>query len=953
MTDLPFQYHEFARVFGKEEFKVLPPHWEYDIAINLVPDAKLSPGPIYGMTDAESRALKQHIEEELATGKIRPSTSLTGAPVMFVKKADSSLRLVVDYWKLNDITHKNIYLLPRQDNCMAKLRNAKLFTKVDLCWGYNNVRIREGNEWKTAFRTKYGLFEYLVMPFGLTNTPATFQHFMNNLFRDLINITVVIYLDNILIFSEDPAKHPDHVREVLSCLMKNQLFCKLSKCHFHITTVDYLGIGISPTGFSMDQKKIKAVTTWPQPKTVKQVQAFLGFVNYLRHFIPNFSLVARPLHNLTKKETPWLWNTLEEQAFQELKALVTKALVLIHLNPNLPYYLETDASGVAMGAILSQRGEDNRLHPVAYVSKSFSGVEVNYDTHDKELLAIIKALEEWQIFLEATDKPIQVFTDHFNLEYWMQARTFNQQHAQWRIFLSNFNFEIHYQPGKQSGKPGALSRCLDYMDAPQEPEVMLPAEVFANSSGVETDIVAEICAKLKEDPSLEPIVQFLTKDADNAPPSIRKAYKDYDWEEELLWEFHNSPLVGHPGQQRTLELLSRNYWWPGMKSSAKEWVECCPTCQANCCPHAPVIALKPLEVPPFPFHTISYNCITGFPKSQGCNAILVVIDSFSKFGHFIPTTKKVTARGLADLFITHMWKLHRLPVRTILDRGTTFTGKFLRALYQRLGVKPSFSSAYHLESDGQTEQVNQFIEFYLQSYVAMDHSDWATWLPLAEYMYNNARHASIGKTPCELVYGRNPVMNPSNIPSNVPEADWVADNLANKWKEAKAALRMSKEKMTQDKGTIPEYLIGKKVWLDGRNMELRSDSNKLDPKRLGPFKITEKISSHAYRLKLLETLKIHDVFYVGLLSKVHQSPNQPFPERPPPETIKGEEEYKVEQIIDSKRQQGKWFYLIKWKGYGPEDNSWEPKELLEHSQEEISCFNKSQLKKACDSTKSL
>ncbi|KAF8697496.1 Reverse transcriptase (RNA-dependent DNA polymerase), partial [Rhizoctonia solani] len=392
--------------------------------------------------------------------------------------------------------------------------------------------------------------------------------------------------------------------------MKNQLFCKLSKCHFHVTTVDYLGIVISPAGFSMDEKKIEAVTSWPTPKTVKQVQAFLGFVNYLRRFIPNFSSVARPLHNLTKKETPWSWGDLEEAAFQELKRLVTQAPVLIHSNPDLPYYLETDASGVAMGAILSQRGPDNQLHPVAYMSKSFSGAEANYDTHNKELLAIIKALEEWRIFLEATDKPVQVFTDHRNLEYWMQARTFNRRHARWCIFLSDFNFEIHYRPGKQSGKPDALSRRADYVDSTQDPEVMLPAKVFANMSEEELKIVTEICTKLREDPSLEPIIQFLTEDAENAPPSICKAYRDYDWEEDLLWyqgklvvpdleilkerllrEYHDSPLAGHPGQQRTLELLNRNYWWPGMKSSAKEWVECCPVCQTNRRARAPVIVV--------------------------------------------------------------------------------------------------------------------------------------------------------------------------------------------------------------------------------------------------------------------------------------------------------------------------------------------------------------------------
>ncbi|QRW21153.1 Retrotransposable element Tf2 protein [Rhizoctonia solani] len=579
--------------------------------------------------------------------------------------------------------------------------------------------------------------------------------------------------------------------------MKNQLFCKLSKCHFHVTTVHYLGIVISPAGFSMDQKKIEAVTSWPQPKTVKQVQAFLGFVNYLRRFIPNFSSVACPLHNLTKKETPWSWGTQEEEAFQELKSLVTQSLVLIHSNPVLPYFLETDASGVAMGAILSQQGEDNHLHPVAYMSKSFSGAKANYDTHNKELLAIIKALEEWRIFLEATDKPVQVFTDHCNLEYWMQARTFNRRHARWQTFLSDFNFEIHYCPGKQSGKPDALSRRLDYTDLPTEPEVMLPSEVFANTTEEELEIVTEICSKLREDPSLDQIIQFLTEDADNALPSIQKAYQDYDWEEDLLWyqgklvvpnhkplkerllkEFHNSPLAGHPGQQRTLELLSCNYWWPGMKASAKEWVECCPVCQANQRAHAPVISLKPLEVPLYPFHTILYDFITGFPRSQGHNAILVVIDSFSKFGHFIPTLKKVMSKGLADLFVNHIWKLHGLPIKTVSNRGTTFTGKFLRALYQRLGIKPAFSLAYHPESDGQTERVNQFIEFYLRLYVAADHLDWTTWLPLAEYAYNNAKHAATGKTPFELVYGRNPVMNPSNVPANIPEANLVADTLA-------------------------------------------------------------------------------------------------------------------------------------------------------------------------------
>ncbi|QRW18521.1 Retrotransposable element Tf2 protein [Rhizoctonia solani] len=611
------------------------------------------------------------------------------------------------------------------------------------------------------------------------------------------------------------------------------------------------------------------------------------------------------------------------------------------------------------------------------MSKSFSGAKANYDTHDKELLVVIKALEEWCIFLEATEKLVQVFMDHRNLEYQMQAQTFNCRHARWRIFLSDFNFEIHYHPGKQSGKPDVLSRRSDYLDMVQEPEVMLPAEVFANMLEEEMEIVTQICTKLREDLSLEPIIQFLTEDVENAPPSIQKAYRDYNWEEGLLWyqgklvvpdsellkerllrEFHNSPCQsqqlpkGNPNKGLTMLKAKPGKAGQGTFDRdcgiGKEVIT-----QANCCLHAPVISLKPLEVPPFPLHTILYDFITGFPKSQGHDVILVVIDSFSKFGHFIPTSKKVSSTGLAELFVTHVWKLHGLPIRTISDRGTMFTGKFLQALYQQLGIKPLFSSAYHPKSDGQTKRVNQFIEFYLRSYVAVDHLDWAKWLPLAEYAYNNAKHTAMGKSLFELVYGRTPIMNPSQVPANVPEADQVADTLAKEWKEAEAALQMSKERMAGTRGTILEFPIGEKVWLDAKNVEIRSNSNKLDPKQLGTFEVTKKISSHAYCLKLPETLKIHDVFYIGLLSKSHKSPSQLFLEQPPPETIEGEEEYKVEQIIDSKRQQGKWFYLIKWKGYSPEDNSWEPKELLEHSREEIQCFNKSQQKKACDSAKSL
>ncbi|KAF8749285.1 hypothetical protein RHS01_10208 [Rhizoctonia solani] len=276
------------------------------------------------------------LRDELKAGKICPSKSPISSPVMFVPKKDGSRRLVVDYCCLNNRTKKNVYPLPCPDDLMAQLCGAKIFTKLDLRWGYNNVWVKEGDKWKTAFRTKYGLYESLVMTFGLTNAPAAFQHFMNKLFKDLLDVCVIIYLDDILIYSKDDATHTKHVHEVLKRLMNNQLFCKASKCTFHVTSVEYLGIIVLDKGFSLDKLKIQAVQEWPVPTKVKEVQSFLGFANFLCQFVANFSHMARPLHNLVRKDTPWKWDTREQEAFQGLKDAITNAPVLCHADPTKP-----------------------------------------------------------------------------------------------------------------------------------------------------------------------------------------------------------------------------------------------------------------------------------------------------------------------------------------------------------------------------------------------------------------------------------------------------------------------------------------------------------------------------------------------------------------------------------------------------------------------------------------
>ncbi|CUA78024.1 Transposon Tf2-7 polyprotein [Rhizoctonia solani] len=665
---IPKEYLEFSKVFGEEEFNKLPPHRPYDIDIELKEDAKLGHAPLYSMTPAESKELKEWLDKELAQGKITPSKSPIASPV-------------------------------GQDDLLTKIQGAKIFTKLDLHWGYNNVRVKEGDEWKTAFRTKYGLFETRVMPFGLTNAPAAFQHFMNDILCDLLDITVIIYLDDILIFSKDPEEHTAHVKEVLRCLQENQLFCKASKCFFNITTVEYLGIMISPEGISIEKGKVEAVQNWPTPKTRKQVQSFLGFANFLRRFVPDFSKMSRPLNDLIPKDAKWQWGDKEEKGFMDIKRALCEAPVLRHPDPEKPYFLETDASGVAMGAVLSQRQEDGRLHPVAYMSKSFQGAAHNYDTHDKELLAIIEALQHWRIFLEGTTDPITIFTDHRNLKYWKESRNFNRRHARWHLLLAGFNFRIHYRPGKQSGKPDALSRRSDHRDVPPEPQIMLPTEVFANLGEIpeESSLEDVIRDQIDKDESLSEILAFLERNGP-APPSIAKQFRDYSLRDgflmyqgkilipdheplknSLLQLHHDAPHAGHPGKQRTIEL------------------------------------------------------------------------------------KTLTAKGFAELFLKNWWKDFGLPLKTVSNRGTVFNNKFLRALYNRLNIKPHFSSAYHPESDGQTERLNQFIEYFPRCYCDVEQLEWSNWLPLAEFAYNNAKHSATGKTPFEALYGSNPSSLISNL----------------------------------------------------------------------------------------------------------------------------------------------------------------------------------------------
>ncbi|SYW86857.1 uncharacterized protein UHO2_05482 [Ustilago hordei] len=469
-ADIPKPYQHLRDVFDEVEADKLPHHTEHDLHLELIEGGKPPQGPLYLKGPKEMSELRRYLDENLEKGFIRPSKSPARSPVLFVPKKDGGLRLCVDYRGLNEITVKNRAPLPLIEEQLFLLRKARIYTKLDLRAAYNLIRIAKGDEWKTAFGTQLGLYEYLVMPFGLANAPAHFQSFINDIFQDIIGIYVVVYLDDFLIFSDTEEAHVKHVTEVLACLRSNRLFAKLSKCEFHTKTVEFLGYIIKPTGIEMDPEKVRTVKEWPMPESIHDIQRFLGFANFYRRFIAHFARIAKPLTALVKPIERFKKFELPEeaqQAFHKLIQAFTSAGVLQHFDYHLPTRLETDASDFAIAGVLKQEHE-GRWHPVAFYSRKMSSAEKNYEIHDKELLAVVACLTQWRHMLAGLPNQLVILTDHEALKYFKSQRRITGRQARWAILLADFDFILQYRPGDKGGEPDALTRRTDMQPAGEE-----------------------------------------------------------------------------------------------------------------------------------------------------------------------------------------------------------------------------------------------------------------------------------------------------------------------------------------------------------------------------------------------------------------------------------------------------------------------------------------------------
>ena len=710
---IPDEYKRHQQVFGEKESQQFPGPRVWDHAIELKPGAPSTiPGKIYALTQVEQKALEGFVQEHLAKGYIRPSKSPYASPFFFIKKKDGKLRPVQDYRKVNEWTIKNRYPLPLIPELIARVKGATLFTKFDVRWGYNNVRIKDGDQWKAAFITNKGLFEPNVMFFGLTNSPATFQMMMNEIFmEELREGWLTIYMDDMLIHTNDSVEtHRAAVHRVLDKLAKHDLFLKPEKCLFEQRRMEFLGVVLENGTIQMDPAKVKGVEDWPQPKTVRDVRAFLGFTGFYRYFVPNYSIIARPLIDLTKKATPFHWDLPQQKAFSTLKSHMCSHPVLKQPNYDKPFFLATDASAYGVGAVLSQEGDFNPRtkkfiqQPIAYYSATFTPTERNYDIYERELLAVIKALDHWRPHLAATEEPVTVLTDHANLTFWKNPRKVNRRVARWFSFLQDYNLIIKHVPGKLHAGPDMLSRPPnankgedDNMDV-----TLIPPEAFIRT--------------------LEP----------SQPTEEEKR--------EILRLYHDSPTGGHLGRDQTYEEVTRHHTWPGMRSWIADYVKGCGICQQNkprTHPRKTPLYRIPVPQEANPFEVIALDLITHLPLCDGFDAILTIVDhGCSRAAIFIPCKGTITGEGVADLYFDNVYRWFGLPAKVISDRDPRFTSRFTKALCARLGIAQNVSTAFHPQTDGLTERKNQWVEQFLRTITMHQQNDWATWLPLATAVHN-------------------------------------------------------------------------------------------------------------------------------------------------------------------------------------------------------------------------
>ncbi|XP_061375386.1 uncharacterized protein LOC133317533 [Gastrolobium bilobum] len=915
---------EFEELFL--EPKELPPHRILDHEIHLQPQASPINVRPYRYPHYQKAEIEKQIQQMLDLGFIRLSTNPFSSPVLLVKNKDGSWRFCIDYRALNTITIKDRFPIPTTDELMDELGGSQYFSKLDLRAGYHQIRVHPSDVHKTAFRTHQGHYKFLVMPFGLTNAPSTFQATMNLILQPFLRKFVVVFFDDILIYSPTLELHLQHLRLVLTTLQQHKFFIKRSKCSFARQEVDYLGHVVTIDGLRMDPTKIQVMLDWLVPKNLKELRGFLGLTGYYRRFVCNYAAIATSLTELLKKDA-FLWSAAAQQAFEKLKVVMTTAPVLLLPDFQKEFTVETDASDLAVGAVLLQQE-----HPIAYFSKKSALRMQKASAYVRELYAITEAVKKWRQYL--LGRRFTIRTDQKSLRGLLDQVIQTPEQQYYLTKLLGFEYSIVYKPGKDNQAADALSRYPVFMS-------------LMAAATVQVELLDTLRQENHSSPFFQQIYKSIAED-----PSSNAHYKAYDGllfykgkllldpssplVHQVLHENHSTFMSGHTGIQKTMARVSASFSWPNWRAAVKAFVSSCITCQqVKYQNQAPAGLLQPISIPSKIWEDLSMDFIVGLPVSHGFTTILVVVDRLSKQAHFGSLPQRYTAAKVANLFATMICKLHGIPRSIITDRDSIFLSRFWVELFVQSGTHLRRTTAYHPQSDGQSEVVNRVLEQYLRCFVADFPKRWSKILHWAEYCYNTSYHSADGMTPFKAVFGRDPpsILDYVSSDTRLEEVDTalmdrqaILQQLLENLIKAQQAMKERADRKRRD----VQYKVGDLVWVHLQPYRQSSVaermSNKLCRRYFGPFPIAKKVGQVAYKLELPPNAKIHHTFHVSLL-KPFKGDNSISPLPLPDVFTNGMPVLEPQDITDSRiiavEDQQQIEIKVLWSGMPHEVATWE------------------------------
>ena len=841
--------------------------------------------PIRRQPVALRKTVQEEVHKMLKNKVILPSTSPWSSPIIMVRKKDGSWRFCIDFRKLNSVTHKDAYPLPRIDETLESLAGSTIFSTLDLASGYWQVGLEENDKEKTAFSTMEGHFEFNVMPFGLTNAPSSFQRLMTCVLSGLTNDQCLIYIDDIIVFSATFSEHLDRLRNVFQRVQDAGLRLKANKCHFAQSKVSYLGHIVSKKGVEPDPSKIQAVLHYPAPNNVKELRQFLGLANYYRRFVQGYSRIASPLFKLTNKTDlkTFSWTAQCTMAFQELKERLTTPPVLAFPQFDREFLLATDASDSAIGAVLSQVDDNGTEKVIAYWSRQLTKAERNYSTIEREALAIVKAVKEFYPYLYGHDFILQ--TDHQPLVHMNNLRDVGGRVTRWSMFLQQFRFTVRHKAGKLNGNADGLSRT---------PSIQLAAAI----SQVES---SDNFAKIKEAQAKDAymvLVYEAVKDG-KPPPGLThqngkifihkgvlcRRFKEsgdsevciqmlipLEMRSTILEHLHNR--AGHMGVKRTLERVRHRFYWPGYESDVERWVRECETCQKRNnpqpCPQAPLDTISASH----PFQKITWDIMGPLPVTRkGNKYILVVTDVFSKWVEAFPL-QVTDGLTLTSILMDEVICRYGVPQQLHSDQGSNLNAEVNQRLCQLLGIERSRTTAYHPEGNGQVERFNRTVEAILAKMVGEHQDDWDKHLQKAVFAYRTSLHESTGYSPYFVNFGRSPVLPVDVMLGRFGTGERGDGTIPQYIKEVKTTLKMAydvirenldvaqkKRKERRDKHCAEvNFKVGDRVWLFNPAVKV-GETRKLSSQWRGPYTVIDRVSPVNYKIQLIGTTKTQTVHH--------------------------------------------------------------------------------------------